>query len=78
MEKGERGALYLLRRNYVRENISVMYFTLMAPMSEGGHNIPVIGAMLTDEQFQPSDQRNGQLADDPIILFRQAKQPSPF
>ncbi len=42
MERGERDSVYQLRRNYVRENMSGMCFTLMANMGEGGHNIPVI------------------------------------
>jgi DNA (cytosine-5)-methyltransferase 1 len=40
--RGQKGSVYQLRRNYVRENMSGMCFTLMANMGEGGHNIPVI------------------------------------
>ena len=42
MKKGDPGAVYVLRRNYVRQNKSNEVFTLMANMGEGGHNIPVI------------------------------------
>lgn len=42
MEKGKRDSVYQLRRNYVRENMSGMCFTLMANMGDGGHNTPVI------------------------------------
>jgi DNA (cytosine-5)-methyltransferase 1 len=42
MWKGGRDAVYQLRRNYVRKNMSGMCFTLMANMGEGGHNQPVI------------------------------------
>lgn len=39
-EGGE--AIYQLRRNYVRRNMSGTCFTLMANMGDGGHNQPVI------------------------------------
>ncbi len=39
---GNPEAVYLLRRNYVRENKSGTCFTLMANMGDGGHNHPVI------------------------------------
>lgn len=39
---GEKDAIYQLRRNYVRMNMSGLCFTLMANMGEGGHNEPVI------------------------------------
>lgn len=39
---GGREAIYQLRRNYVRRNMSGMCFTLMANMGDGGHNQPVI------------------------------------
>lgn len=42
VKKGERGAVYQLRRSYVRMNMSGLCFTLMANMGEGGHNEPVI------------------------------------
>lgn len=42
MGEGERDAIYQLRRNYVRMNMSGLCFTLMANMGEGGHNEPVI------------------------------------
>ena len=42
IEKGGREAVYQLRRNYVRKNMSSTCFTLMANMGEGGHNTPVI------------------------------------
>jgi DNA (cytosine-5)-methyltransferase 1 len=42
MEAGGNGAIYQLRRNYVRRNMSDMCFTLMANMGDGGHNQPVI------------------------------------
>jgi len=42
MAKGKRKSVYQLRRNYVRENMSDICFTLMANMGEGGHNQPVI------------------------------------
>ena len=42
MGKGDPSAVYVLRRNYVRQNKSNEVFTLMANMGEGGHNIPVI------------------------------------
>jgi len=42
MENGEKGAIYQLRRSYVRMNMSGLCFTLMANMGEGGHNEPVI------------------------------------
>lgn len=42
VEKGDRTAVYQLRRNYVRENKSGLCFTLMANMGEGGHNQPVV------------------------------------
>ena len=42
MESGDPWAVYQLRRNYVRENMSGECFTLMANMGDGGHNDPVI------------------------------------
>lgn len=42
IESGKRGAVYQLRRNYVRENMSGLCFTLMANMGDGGHNVPVV------------------------------------
>jgi DNA (cytosine-5)-methyltransferase 1 len=42
IEKGGKNAIYQLRRNYVRRNMSGMCFTLMANMGDGGHNQPVI------------------------------------
>jgi len=42
MEKGDPNAVYQLRRNYVRENMSGECFTLMANIGDGGHNDPVI------------------------------------
>jgi DNA (cytosine-5)-methyltransferase 1 len=42
IEGGGREAVYQLRRNYVRRNMSGMCFTLMANMGDGGHNQPVI------------------------------------
>ncbi len=42
IDKGGRDAIYQLRRNYVRRNMSGMCFTLMANMGDGGHNQPVI------------------------------------
>lgn len=42
MDRGGKDSVYLLRRNYVRENKSDDVFTLMANMGEGGHNVPVI------------------------------------
>lgn len=42
MRKGDPNAVFMLRRNYVRENKTNAVFTLMANMGEGGHNVPVI------------------------------------
>lgn len=42
MKEGKRNAVYQLRRNYVRENMSGLCFTLMANMGDGGHNVPVV------------------------------------
>lgn len=42
IDEGGREAIYQLRRNYVRRNMSGMCFTLMANMGDGGHNQPVI------------------------------------
>src|SRR6266702_1636375 len=42
MDAGDPKAVYQLRRNYVRENMTGTCFTLMANMGEGGHNTPVI------------------------------------
>lgn len=42
IEEGGKDAIYQLRRNYVRRNMSGMCFTLMANMGDGGHNQPVI------------------------------------
>jgi len=42
IEEGGKEAIYQLRRNYVRRNMSGMCFTLMANMGDGGHNQPVI------------------------------------
>lgn len=42
MKAGQRNAVYQLRRNYVRENMSGLCFTLMANMGDGGHNVPVV------------------------------------
>ena len=39
---GGKDAVYQLRRNYVRRNMTGTCFTLMANMGEGGHNQPVI------------------------------------
>ena len=42
IDAGGKDAVYQLRRNYVRRNMSGMCFTLMANMGDGGHNQPVI------------------------------------
>lgn len=42
IEAGGSDAIYQLRRNYVRRNMSGLCFTLMANMGDGGHNQPVI------------------------------------
>lgn len=42
MAEGKPDAVYQLRRNYVRENMTGECFTLMANMGLGGHNVPVI------------------------------------
>ena len=42
MAKGAKDTVYQLRRNYVRENMNKVCFTLMANMGDGGHNVPVI------------------------------------
>lgn len=42
LQNGDPKAVYQLRRNYVRENMSGLCFTLMANMGDGGHNQPVI------------------------------------
>jgi len=42
IEQGDPGAIYQLRRTYVRENKSQSVFTLTANMGGGGHNVPVI------------------------------------
>jgi DNA (cytosine-5)-methyltransferase 1 len=42
IDEGGKDAIYQLRRNYVRRNMSDMCFTLMANMGDGGHNQPVI------------------------------------
>ncbi|MGO8898427.1 MAG: DNA cytosine methyltransferase [Isosphaeraceae bacterium] len=42
LEGNDPKAVYQLRRNYVRKNMSGLCFTLMANMGEGGHNQPVI------------------------------------
>ena len=42
LQNGNPKAVYQLRRNYVRENMSGLCFTLMANMGDGGHNQPVI------------------------------------
>ncbi|MGO9274997.1 MAG: DNA cytosine methyltransferase [Terriglobia bacterium] len=42
IQEGGEDAIYQLRRNYVRRNMTGMCFTLMANMGDGGHNQPVI------------------------------------
>ncbi|MGB6985096.1 MAG: DNA (cytosine-5-)-methyltransferase, partial [Candidatus Aquilonibacter sp.] len=42
VEEGGVAAVYQLRRNYVRKNMTGTCFTLMANMGDGGHNQPVI------------------------------------
>ena len=42
MTNGDPKAVYQLRRNYVRENMSGECFTIMANIGDGGHNDPVI------------------------------------
>jgi DNA (cytosine-5)-methyltransferase 1 len=42
IEAGDAESIYLLRRNYVRENKSNSVFALMANMGDGGHNVPAI------------------------------------
>ncbi len=42
IEAGDADSIYMLRRNYVRENKSNSVFALMANMGDGGHNVPVI------------------------------------
>ncbi len=42
IDAGDPDSIYLLRRNYVRENKSNSVFALMASMGDGGHNVPVI------------------------------------
>lgn len=42
IDAGDSDSIYMLRRNYVRENKSNTVFALMANMGDGGHNVPVI------------------------------------
>lgn len=42
ISEGGPDAVYQLRRNYVRRNMTGTCFTLMANMGDGGHNVPVI------------------------------------
>jgi DNA (cytosine-5)-methyltransferase 1 len=42
IDAGDPDSVYMLRRNYVRENKSNSVFALMANMGDGGHNVPVI------------------------------------
>jgi DNA (cytosine-5)-methyltransferase 1 len=42
IDAGDPDSIYILRRNYVRENKSNSVFALMANMGDGGHNVPVI------------------------------------
>lgn len=42
VEEGGSDAIYQLRRNYVRKNMTGTCFTLMANMGDGGHNQPVV------------------------------------
>jgi DNA (cytosine-5)-methyltransferase 1 len=42
IQAGDAESIYMLRRNYVRENKSNSVFALMANMGDGGHNVPVI------------------------------------
>lgn len=42
IDAGDADSIYILRRNYVRENKSNSVFALMANMGDGGHNVPVI------------------------------------
>ncbi|WP_433974965.1 DNA (cytosine-5-)-methyltransferase [Tunturiibacter lichenicola] len=42
IDAGDADSIYMLRRNYVRENKSNTVFALMANMGDGGHNVPVI------------------------------------
>jgi DNA (cytosine-5)-methyltransferase 1 len=42
IDAGDPESIYMLRRNYVRENKSNSVFALMANMGDGGHNVPVV------------------------------------
>ena len=42
IDAGDADSIYMLRRNYVRENKSNSVFALMANMGDGGHNVPAI------------------------------------
>lgn len=53
--KGEESSVYLLRRNYVRENRRNRAFTLTANMGLGGHNVPVIKDAFGVRQLTPEE-----------------------
>jgi DNA (cytosine-5)-methyltransferase 1 len=68
MAKGKPDAVYQLRRNYVRENMSGECFTLMANMGDGGHNVPVIKDKWGIRKLTPRECARLQGYDDDFIL----------
>jgi DNA (cytosine-5)-methyltransferase 1 len=66
---GGRHAVYLLRRNYVRQNKTGRCFTLMANMGEGGHNQPVIADRWGYRKLSPIECARLQGYDDQWFSF---------
>lgn len=81
IEAGDSESIYMLRRNYVRENKSNSVFALMANMGDGGHNVPVIQDAWGIRKLTPAEclRLQGFLDDDfsfpkPLSKVQQYKQ----
>lgn len=68
MAKGRPDAVYQLRRNYVRENMSGECFTLMANMGDGGHNVPVVKDQWGIRKLTPRECARLQGYEDSFVL----------
>lgn len=68
MTSGDPDAVYQLRRNYVRQNMSGECFTLMANMGDGGHNVPVIKDKWGIRKLTPRECARFQGYDDEFVL----------
>ena len=66
---GGGAAIYQLRRNYVRRNMTGTCFTLMANMGDGGHNQPVIRDIYGIRKLTPKECARLQGYEDGMFSF---------